>query len=114
MSTWRFKLLVTNLSTGMWEDPRVRLRVHLLPTVTVITSGSLLRGILMSALRTRERESLIILWMLSNKTYCIHNHHMPQIYPACSGQCVLGLFLTRARGDLFFQNPHQLLRRRGR
>lgn len=52
MSTWRFKLSVTHLSTGMWEEPRVRLRLRLLPTVTVIASGSLLRGILISTLRT--------------------------------------------------------------
>lgn len=52
MSTWWFKLSVTHLSTGMWEEPRVRLRLHFLPTVTVISNGSLLRGILISTLRT--------------------------------------------------------------
>lgn len=61
MSTWRFKLSVTHLSTRMWEEPRVRVGLHLLPTVTVIASRSLLRGILISTFRTggrnqRERE----------------------------------------------------------
>lgn len=51
MTTGRSELPLTHLTTGMGEEPGVRLRIHLLSTVAVIASGGLLWRILVPALR---------------------------------------------------------------
>ncbi len=58
MSTWRSEITLTHLATGMWEEPGVGRRLRLLPAVTVVSGGSLLRTVLIPALGTdadRER-----------------------------------------------------------
>ncbi len=58
MSTWRSEFALTHLATGMWEEPGVWHRLRLLPAVTVVSGGSLVRTVLIPALGTdadRER-----------------------------------------------------------